>query len=84
MNELIAYLLKNIQLDFQGEITMDEVRQFLREDDTREARKLLGKLIEDQGLDDMLITMADCLKEHIRTGINEETMREQIRMYSES
>ena len=84
MNELIAYLLKNLQLDFQGEITMDQVRQYLREDDSREARKLLGKLIEDQGLDDMLITLADCLKESIRTGIDEETMREQIRMYSES
>ncbi|MCA9623466.1 MAG: hypothetical protein KC731_30805 [Myxococcales bacterium] len=84
MKELIAYLLKNIQLDFQGEITMEQVRQFLRDDDTRESRKLLGKLIEDQGLDDMLITLADCLKDHIRTGINEETMREQIKIYSDS
>ena len=84
MNELIAYLLRNIQLDFQGEITMDQVRQFLREDDTRESRKLLGKLIEDKGLDDMLITLADCLKDSIQTGIKAETMREQIRMYSES
>jgi hypothetical protein len=84
VNELIAYLLNNIQLDFQGEITMDQVRQYLREDDTRESRKLLGKLIEDKGLDDMLITLADCLKDSIRTGINGETMREQIRMYSDS
>lgn len=84
MNQLIAYLLQNIQLDFQGEITMEVVRQFLREDDTREARKLLGRIIEDQGVDDMLITLADCLKEHIRTGINEETVSEQLRMYSDS
>ncbi len=84
MKELIAYLIKNIQIDFQGEITMDEVRQFLREDDTREARKLLGKLIEDKGVDDMLITLADCLKDHIRNGINEQTIQEQLRMYSES
>jgi hypothetical protein len=76
--------MKNIQLDFQGEITMETVRQFLREDDTREARKLLGRLIEDQGVDDMLITLADCLKEYIRTGITEETIGEQLRMYSDS
>ncbi len=84
MNELIAYLLQNLQLDFQGEITTDTVRQFLREDDTREARKLLGRIIEDQGVDDMLITLADCLKEHLRHGINEETVSEQLRMYSDS
>ena len=32
----------------------------------------------------MLITLADCLKEYIRTGINEDVVSEQIRMYSES
>ena len=84
MKELISYLLENLQIDFQGEITLDVVRQYLREDDTREARKLLGKLIEDQGVDEMLITLADCLKEHIRNGINEETVHEQLRMYSDS
>lgn len=84
MKDLIAYLLKNIQIDFQGEISMDEVRQFLRDDDSREARKLLGKLIEDQGLDDMLITMADCLKDHMRNGINEQTIGDQLRIYSDS
>lgn len=84
MQELIAYLLKNIQLDFQGEITMDQVRHLLREDDTREARKLLGKLIEDKGVDDMFITLADCLKEYIRTGISEETVQEQLRIYADS
>lgn len=84
MNELIRYLLQNIQIDFQGEITLDAVRQFLRDDDSRQARKLLGRLIEDKGLDDMLITLADCLKEHIRTGINEQVVGEQLTMYSDS
>ena len=84
VNQLIAYLLQNLQLDFQGEITMDSVRQFLRDDDSREARKLLGKLIEDQGVDDMLITLADCLKDHLRGGINEQVVGEQLRMYSDS
>jgi len=84
VKELIAYLLKNLQLDFQGEITLDDVRHFLREDDGRDARKLLGRLIEDKGLDDMLITLADCLKEDIRTGISEQTVSDKLRMYSDS
>ena len=51
MQELITYLLENIQLDFQGELTLDAVRKLLREDDTSEARKLLGKLLDDKGID---------------------------------
>jgi len=84
VNELIAYLLKNIQVDFQGEITMDTVRQFLRDDDSREARKLLGRLIEDKGVDDMLITLADCLNEYLTSGIDAGVVSEQLRMYSDS
>lgn len=84
MKELIKYLLDNLYIDFQGEITLETVRNFLREDDGREARQLLSKLIEEKGVDDMLITLADCLKEHIQTGINERVIREQINTYSES
>jgi hypothetical protein len=63
---------------------MDKVREFLREDDSREARSLLSKLIDDKGVDDLLITIADCLKDHITDGITEETLREQLTTYSES
>jgi Mn-containing catalase len=84
VKELIKYLLDNLYIDFQGEITLETVRNFLREDDGREARQLLSKLIEEKGVDDMLITLADCLKEHIQSGINERVIREQINMYSES
>lgn len=84
MKELIKYLLDNVYLDFQGEITLDTVRSFLREDDGREARQLLSKLIEEKGVDDMLITLADCLKEHIATGINERVVREQLVLYADS
>lgn len=84
MRELIHYLLDNIYLDFQGEITLDTVRGFLREDDSREARKLLGKLIEDKGVDDMLIILADCLKEYITTGVNEKVVAEQLSLYADS
>ena len=84
MKELVRYLLDNLYLDFQGEISLETVRAFLREDDGREARQLLSKLIEEKGVDDMLITLADCLKEHIQSGINEKVIREQLSMYSES
>jgi len=84
VKELIKYLLDNLYIDFQGEITLETVRNFLREDDSREARQLLSKLIEEKGVDEMLITLADCLKEHIQSGINEKVLHEQISIYSES
>jgi hypothetical protein len=84
VRELVRYLLENAYIDFQGDLSIEKVREFLREDETREARSLLAKLIDDKGVDDLLITIADCLKDHIRTGINEETVREQLGTYSES
>lgn len=84
MKELARYLLENAQLDFTGEITIDDVRKFLREDDSREARALLAKLIEDKGVDDMLLTLADCLKEYISRGVSEDVIREQLADYAES
>ncbi len=84
MKELIRYLLDHLVLDFQGDISVEKVREFLREDDSKEARQLLSKIIEEKGVDDLLITMADCLKDHIRTGVTEDTLRDQLQMYSES
>lgn len=84
MKQLISYLLENLILDFQGDLTLDMVRDFLRDDDSREARALLAKLVEDRGVSDMMITLADCLQDYLRTGITDETMREQIRTYAES
>jgi hypothetical protein len=71
-------------LDFQGEISLDMVRQLLRGDDSREARQLLKKVVEDRGVDELLITLADCLKDNIRTGVSEQVVREQLSLYSES
>src|SRR5262249_3204704 len=84
VKELVRYLLDNLYLDFQGEISIDTVRQFLRGDESREAKALLSKLIADKGVDELLLTLADCLKEHIRTGVNEQVLREQLSLYSES
>ena len=84
MKQLIQYLLENLILDFQGDLTLDMVRDFLRDDESREGRALLAKLVEDRGVSDMMITLADCLQDYLRTGINDETLREQIRTYAES
>ena len=78
MKQLIQYLLENLILDFQGDLTLDMVRDFLRDDDSREGRALLAKLVEDRGVSDMMITLADCLQDYLKTGINDETLREQI------
>ena len=45
---------------------------------------MLAKLVQDRGVDDMVVTLADCLQEYLRTGINEEVIHEQIKLYSES
>lgn len=84
MKQLINYLIENMILDFQGDLSLEQVRDYLRDDDSREARALLSKLVEDRGVSDMMVTLADCLQEHIRTGINEEVVRDQIRTYAES
>ena len=84
MKELIRYLIDNMYVDFQGDISLDTVRGFLRDDDSREARQLLSKIIEEKGIDDLLITLADCLKDHIATGVTEPVVREQLQMYAES
>lgn len=84
MRELVRFLLEHAVIDFQGDINMEVIRQFLREEDSRESRALLAKLIEDRGVDDFLITLADCLRDHIKTGISETVVREQLLLYSES
>ncbi len=84
MKELIRYLLENMYLDFQGEISLDTVRQYLRGDESRESRILLQKLIEDKGVDELLLTLADVLKDHIRSGVSEEVVREQLSLYADS
>lgn len=84
MKELVRYLFENLYFDIRGDISVEQVREFLREDDTREARQLLSKIIEENGVDDLLITLADCLKDHIRTGVSEQIIREQLGTYSDS
>jgi hypothetical protein len=84
VKELVRFLFENLYFDFQGEITVEKVREFLREDDSREARQLLSKIIEEKGVDDLLITLADCLKDQIRTGVGEQSIRDQLNIYTDS
>ena len=42
------------------------------------------RLLQDKGVEDMLVTVADCLKEQMANGITDETIRHQLAMYSES
>ncbi len=84
MNELIAYLRDNMILDFQGDLTLEMVRDFLKEDNSREARTLLSKLVEERGVDDMMLVLADCLIEVVQQSLTDDRIREQLRIYSES
>ena len=84
MNELIRYLMNNMCIDFQGDLSLTAVQNFLSSDTSPEARALLGKIQRDEGVEDMLITLADCLKEQIRTGIDEEQIQDQLATYAES
>ena len=58
MKDLVKYLAENLRLDFPGEITIEQVRAYLREDDSRESRALLAKLGED---DDLRQSLQDAL-----------------------
>lgn len=84
MNELIAYLIDNMMVDFQGDLDLSQASAFLRKDGSPAAKALLQRLQQDRQTSDLLITLADCLKDHLRSGINEQVVQEQIKTYVES
>ena len=84
MKELVRYLLDNIQIDFQGGIDLDTMREFLRKDDSHDARILLRKLNEDGTVEDLLLTLADVLKPQITRGITDQVIRDEMIQYAES
>jgi hypothetical protein len=84
VKRLIAYLRENMILDFQGDLTLEMLRDFLRDDDSREARALLAKIVEDRGVNDMMIVLADCLLEVVQKAVSDEGIREQLQTYAES
>jgi hypothetical protein len=44
----------------------------------------MAKIMQDGGVEDMQLTLADCLQEQLRTGLNEDVVREQLKLYLES
>jgi uncharacterized membrane-anchored protein YjiN (DUF445 family) len=84
VDELVDYLLANLQLDFSGDVSAERIRQYLRDDDGREARKVLARLLDDDNVEELLITLADCLKDHIQNGIRPQQVRDQLNLFSDS
>jgi len=71
-------------LDFQGDLTLEAVREFLKSDNSPEARTLLAKMVEDRGSNEMLIVLADCLLDTVQKSLSDEVMRNNLRIYAES
>lgn len=84
MKQLIAYLLDHAMLDFSGELTIDMVKEFLRDEESPEGRSLLNKIMQEGGVEEMQITLADCLQDCLRTGLSEGVVGEQLKLYAES
>jgi hypothetical protein len=84
VKQLIAYLLDHAMLDFSGELTIDMVKEFLRDEESPESRSLLNKVMQDGGVEEMQITLADCLQDCLRTGLTEGVVGEQLKLYAES
>lgn len=84
VNRLIEYLRQNLMIDFQGDLSVDKVRELLAGDDSRDAKQILSKLRADKNVEDMVLVLADCLLEPVQKSLGDDVMREQLRMYSES
>ena len=84
VNRLIAYLRENLMLDFQGDLTVEKVRELLAGDDSRDARTLLAKVVNEGKVEDMLLVLTDVLLEVVQNALTDDVMREQLRMYTDS
>ena len=84
MNELAQYLLENMIVDFEGEVDQEKIRGFLRQDNKSEARTLMQKIIEEKGVDELLLALADCLVVNLATGVNKDVIREHLSTYASS
>ena len=51
---------------------------------TKPANRLTRYGATRSQIDDLLITLADCLKDHISSGVSDTVVREQLQMYAES
>ena len=84
LNELAQYLIENIILDFEGDVTTETVRAFLRKDDSPQARALLQRIIEEQGIDELLLALADCLTAELSKKFTPADVTDHLISYSEA
>jgi hypothetical protein len=71
-------------LDFQGDLGIETLREYLRNDDSREAKAILAKVVADGGVDDMMLVLADCLIDTVRNALNDDVIRKNLSSYAES
>ncbi|HEX2685890.1 MAG TPA: hypothetical protein VHN14_04700 [Kofleriaceae bacterium] len=71
-------------IDFQGDLTVEEVKELLVGDESRHTKALLAKLVAEQGVENLFLVLADCLLEKVQSALTDDVMNEQIRMYAES
>jgi hypothetical protein len=83
MDKLAQYLLEHIQLDFTG-VDFETIQKLLKEDRSPMSTQLMTKLIEDRGEEDLLVVLADCLKDYVAQGIDTEVVKKQLALYSEA
>jgi hypothetical protein len=84
VNRLIAYLRENLILDFQGDLTVDKVRELLAGDDSRDAKNLHAKVVSEGKVEDMLLVLSDVLLETVQNALTDDVMRENLRTYMDS
>lgn len=84
VNRLIAYLRDHLIIDFQGDLTVEKVRELLAGDDSRDSKALLAKVVAERSADDMMLVLADCLLEPVQNALTDDFMRDQLRSYTES
>lgn len=81
MDELVSYIMQHLVLDLDGDISMDDINEMLVRDGSQVARDLRARLIAEQGPNDFLLVIVDCLRESLRDGINEDKVLNQVKFY---
>ena len=84
VDELSAYIMEHLVLDLDGEVNMETINDMLMRDGSQIARDLRARLIAEQGPEDFLLALVDCLRESLREGITEEKIQEQVQYYLEA
>jgi hypothetical protein len=84
LDEVCRYILDHLVLDFEGEFTMDTLNEMLVRDGSQLARDLRARIIAEQGPNQFLLVLLDCLRESLGDGIDKARVEEQIRFYLEA